>query len=135
LAVDCDILVPAARPDAITEANVEGVKARLVLEGANIPVTAGAEAVLHERGVLCLPDWIVNAGGLICAAVEYDGGTRDAGLERIEAQIRANTTAVLDRALKEGRMPREVAEEMALVRVTDATALRRSFPAPALSRS
>jgi glutamate dehydrogenase/leucine dehydrogenase len=135
LAVDCDILVPAARPDAVTEANVEGVKARLVLEGANIPVTAGAEAVLHERGVLCLPDWIVNAGGLICAAVEYDGGTRDAGLERIEAQIRANTTAVLDRALKEGRMPREVAEEMALVRVTDATALRRSFPAPALSRS
>jgi len=85
--------------------------------------------------VLCLPDWIVNAGGLICAAVEYDGGTRDAALERIEAQIRANTTAVLDRALKEGRMPREVAEEMALVRVTNATALRRSFPAPALSRS
>ena len=128
LTVDCDILVPAARPDAVTEANVDGVTARLVLEGANIPVTAEAEAVLHRRGVLCLPDWIVNAGGLICASVEDSGGTRAMGLERIEAQIRANTSAVLDRALGEGRMPRVVAEEIALGRVTEAMALRRAFP-------
>jgi glutamate dehydrogenase/leucine dehydrogenase len=135
LAVECDILVPAARPDAITDANVEGIKARVVLEGANIPVTARAEAVLHERGVLCLPDRNVNAGGLICAAIEFDGRARTEAFDRIETQIRANTAAVLDRALGEARMPRAVAEEMALARVADATALRRRFPAPGLLRS
>jgi glutamate dehydrogenase/leucine dehydrogenase len=127
LTVDCDILVPAARPDAVTESNVDGVTARLVLEGANIPVTPKAEAVLHERGVVCLPDWIVNAGGLICAAVEYDGGTRAEAFERIETRISANTSAMLERALREDRMPRAVAEETALAQVTEAMALRRRF--------
>ncbi len=71
IATDVDILIPAARPDVITDANVHDVKARLVLEGANIPITTEAERTLHERGIVCLPDFIVNAGGVICASVEY----------------------------------------------------------------
>ena len=63
---DCDIVVPAARGDVITTATVGLVRARLVLEGANIPITPEAEAMLHDRGVLCIPDWIANAGGVIC---------------------------------------------------------------------
>jgi glutamate dehydrogenase/leucine dehydrogenase len=130
--VDCDILVPAARPDAVTESNVDSVTARLILEGANIPVTPKAETMLHERGVVCLPDWVVNAGGLICAAVEYDGGTRAEAFDRIATRIRANTSIMLERAFGEGRMPRAVAEETALAHVEEAMALRRSFGIPKL---
>lgn len=127
LALECDILVPAARPDVITEENVDGVRARIVLEGANIPVTAKAEAALHERGVLCLPDWIVNAGGVICGSVELAGGTRAQAFAQIEETIRANTATVIAQSAQRGARPRDVAEDLAVSRVTDAMALRRSF--------
>ena len=74
--------------------NVDRLRTRLVLQGANIPVTAEAEARLHERGVLAVPDFIANAGGVICAAVEYRGGTQAAALEAIAEKIRSNTAEV-----------------------------------------
>lgn len=127
IAVDCDILVPAARPDVITEANVDDVRTRLVLEGANIPLTAKAEAVLHDRGVLCLPDWIVNAGGVICASVEHAGGTRALAFAQIEETVRANTATVIAQSAETGELPRDVADRLALGRVREAMALRRSY--------
>jgi glutamate dehydrogenase (NAD(P)+) len=83
--------------------------------------------VLHERGVLCLPDWIVNAGGVICAAVEHAGGSRTEAFARIEDAVRENTAAVVEQAAASGDLPRAVAERIALERVTSAMALRRSF--------
>jgi glutamate dehydrogenase/leucine dehydrogenase len=68
LGMDCEILVPAAQPDVVTAENAGKVSARVVLEGANIPVTREAEAELAGRGVLCIPDVVANAGGVICAA-------------------------------------------------------------------
>jgi glutamate dehydrogenase/leucine dehydrogenase len=127
LALDCEILVPAARPDAITEANADDVKAAVILEGANIPVAGAAEARLHERGVLCLPDWIVNAGGVICAAVERSGGTWSQAQVQIDETIRANTAEIVKGASDSGDPPRVVAERFALARLHDAMALRRSF--------
>ena len=79
---DCDIWIPAARPDVIRADNVGRLKARLMLQGANIPVTPDAEAALHARGVLCVPDFIATAGGVICAAVEYPGGTQAVAFAR-----------------------------------------------------
>ena len=70
-----DIFIPAARPDVVNEANVHRLKAKLVVQGANIPVTPGAERYLHDQGVLCVPDFIANAGGVICAAMEYQGAS------------------------------------------------------------
>ena len=55
--------------------------------------TAGAEQALHDRGVLVIPDFIANAGGVICAAMEYRGATRAAAFAAIEEQILANTNA------------------------------------------
>ena len=75
------------------------------LQGANIPVTPEAEARLLERGVLSLPDFIVNAGGVICAAVEYHGGTKAHALRIIDERIRANTSTVLQRAAAGGIPP------------------------------
>jgi glutamate dehydrogenase/leucine dehydrogenase len=126
-AVDCDILVPAARPDVVTRANVHEVTASLVLEGANIPITEEAEAMLHERGVLCLPDFVVNAGGVICASVEHDGGTRAQALELIAERIQGNTAQVIERSLGQATLPRQAAMDLALARLRTAMALRRSF--------
>lgn len=127
IGTDCEILVPAARPDVITEANVHDVKAMLVLEGANIPVTRDAEATLHDRGVLCLPDWVVNAGGVMCASAEYAGDGRTRAFEGIEQTIRENTVMVIERSTHEATLPRVVAEGLALARVQEALSFRRSW--------
>ncbi|MDH3473275.1 MAG: hypothetical protein OEM59_06255, partial [Rhodospirillales bacterium] len=123
--VDCDIWIPAARPDAIRADNMDRLKAKLVVQGANIPVTAEAETALHERGVLAVPDFIANAGGVICAAVEYHGGTRSAAFAAIEEKLRVNTALCLDRARESGRPPREAALDLAETRVRKAMACRR----------
>jgi len=124
---DCEVLVPAARPDVITAANVDRVKAKVVLEGANIPISREAERSLHERGVLCLPDFVVNAGGVICAAVEHAGGTHVQAFQAIAEQIGTNVAAVLERSLGTPILPREAAEALAVGRVREAMSLRRSF--------
>jgi glutamate dehydrogenase/leucine dehydrogenase len=122
---DCDILIPAARPDVIHERNAGRVRARLILEGANIPATKAAEARLHERGVLVVPDFIANAGGVICASVEYHGGAEAQAFAAIEEKIRRNTAEVLERAKAAGTPPRAAADALALERVRAAQALRR----------
>jgi glutamate dehydrogenase/leucine dehydrogenase len=127
IATDCEILVPAARPDVITQANAHDVKAMLVLEGANIPITRNAESTLHDRGVLCLPDWVANAGGVICASSEYFGEGRVQAFERIAHTIQENTRMVLERSRERSVLPRLAAEQIALARVNEAQSFRRSW--------
>jgi glutamate dehydrogenase (NAD(P)+) len=123
--IDCDIWIPAARPDVLREDNVDRLKARLVLQGANIPATLEAERRLHERGILAVPDFIANAGGVIAAAVEYHGGTEKAALDIIAEKIAANTRAVLETARAKGVPPRQAAIDLARTRVERAMDLRR----------
>ena len=100
-------------------------KAKLIVQGANIGVTEGAERMLHDRGVICIPDFISNAGGVICGAVEYAGGTESQAFEVIEEKIRANVAEVLGRAAGQNILPREAAVKMAEERVTAAMRLGR----------
>ena len=65
--VDCDIWIPAARPDVLTAENVGRLRAKLVLQGANMPATEAAEQWMHAHGILSIPDFIANAGGVISA--------------------------------------------------------------------
>jgi glutamate dehydrogenase/leucine dehydrogenase len=125
VAADCDIWIPAARPDVLDARNAGRLRAKLVLQGANIPATAEAEALLHARGVLSVPDFIANAGGVICAAVEYHGGTEAQAFAVIEAKVRENVRAVLTRAQDAGLLPRAAAEELARARVVEAGGYRR----------
>jgi len=123
--VDCEVWIPAARPDVITAANIGELKARLVVQGANIPVTEDAEEALHRRGVLSIPDFIANAGGVICAAVEYAGGTKATALQAIEEKVRANTAQILAESHGAGEPPRRAAVKMAERRVRAAMSCRR----------
>jgi glutamate dehydrogenase (NAD(P)+) len=123
--VECEIWIPAARPDVIRAENVDRLRTRLMLEGANIPVTPEAEARLHARGILAIPDFIANAGGVICAAVEYRGGSQAAAFETIAEKIRANTAQVLEDAERARILPRQAAVNLALRRVRSAMRYRR----------
>jgi glutamate dehydrogenase (NAD(P)+) len=123
--VDCDIWIPAARPDVITMANVDSLRAKLVIQGANIAISGEAEQRLHQRRVLNLPDFIVNAGGVICAAVEYHGGTQEMALAAIEERIRRNTRVMLEAVQKRNIAPRQAAMDLARERVVKAMSLRR----------
>jgi glutamate dehydrogenase/leucine dehydrogenase len=122
--VDCDIWIPAARPDVIHAGNVKRLTTRLVPQGANIPCTPEAEEILHERGVLVVPDFIANAGGVICAAFEYRGGTERAAFDYIADRIRSNTRLVLEES-RDGRLPRAAAVGLAERRVRAAMQTRR----------
>ena len=126
LAVDCDIWIPAARPDVLDGQNAKRLRAKLVLQGANIPATAEAEELLHTRGVLSVPDFIANAGGVICAAVEYHGGTQAQAFAVIEEKIRQNTHTVLESARNQKLLPRAAAIALARARVAEAATYRRS---------
>jgi len=123
--VDCDIWIPAARPDVIREDNAHRLKAKLMLQGANIPCTTVAEKMLHDRGVLVIPDFIANAGGVICAAMEYRSATKAQAFEVIAERIRANTEKVLHTVTERKIMPREAAVAMAVAGVREAMGYRR----------
>ena len=123
--VECEVWIPAARPDVLREENAPRLRARAVVPGANIPATEAAERILHERGVLLLPDFIVNAGGVICAAMEYHGATQRAAFDAIEERIRANTAAVLADARARGVDPRRAGVDLAVTRVRRAMGWRR----------
>ena len=127
IVAECDILIPAARPGAIHENNADNIKARLILEGANIPASSEIEALLHTRQVLVVPDFIANAGGVICASVEYHGGSEAQAMETIAEKIQRNTSAVLEMMREKQVTPRQAAVELARARVREAMAMRRNF--------
>jgi glutamate dehydrogenase (NAD(P)+) len=123
--VDCEIWIPAARPDVITADNVDRLSTRVVAQGANIGVTVQAERALQARGVLCIPDFIANAGGVICAAVEYHGGTRTQAFQAIEETVSGNVGRLLLDLEDAQRSPRDIATGHALERVQRAASFRR----------
>jgi len=125
IGVDCDLLIPAARPDVIRADNQATVQAKFIVPGANIGISEEAERLLHERGVLCIPDFIANAGGVICAAVEVAGGRKSDALAAIDEKIRANTAEMLQRADSLAVTPREAAVAMARERIDIAMSFTR----------
>jgi glutamate dehydrogenase (NAD(P)+) len=93
--------------------------------GRKLPCTAGAERLLHERGVLVLPDFIAIAGRVICAAMEYRSATQAQAFAAIAGRIRPNTEAVLRTMDERAILPREAAAELATGRVREAMRYRR----------
>lgn len=125
IGIECDIWIPAARPDVVHGDNVDQLKTRLVVQGANIPFTYDAEKALHERGILSIPDFIANAGGVICGAMEYQQMNQSMAMQVIEEKIRANTVQVLDQAKRKDIPPRDAALQLATERVKRAMATKR----------
>jgi glutamate dehydrogenase (NAD(P)+) len=71
LEVDCDVLVPAATENQITSHNADKLKCKVLAEGANGPTTAGADEILHKKGIFVVPDILANAGGVTVSYFEW----------------------------------------------------------------
>jgi glutamate dehydrogenase (NAD(P)+) len=71
LEIDCDVLIPAAKEDQISRHNASKIKAKVIAEGANGPVTANADALLDEKGIMVIPDILANAGGVTVSYFEW----------------------------------------------------------------
>lgn len=134
LTVDCDILIPAALQDVITRTTAHEVKARLVVEGANLPTSAAAQSVLADRGITVVPDFVANAGGVVAAAFAMDArysGFRPetAGIfTSISTKLRANTAAVLAEAERRNLTPHAAGRSLSEARVRTAMQLKGRLP-------
>jgi glutamate dehydrogenase (NAD(P)+) len=71
LAIECDVLIPAALGGMIHEGNADQIKAKMIIEGANSPTTPAADRILHDKGVHVIPDVMANAGGVVCSYFEW----------------------------------------------------------------
>ncbi len=108
-----DILIPAAVTDVINETNKKDIKAKIIVEGANIPMTETVEDWLWKKGILIVPDFVANAGGVISSYAEYRGYNPKRMFDLVERKIKKITKSVLKRSLKENKNPREVALSLA----------------------
>lgn len=115
LDVPCDILVPVALEDVINEGNVDKVKAKLICEGANIPIDQKVDPTLHEKGIYIVPDFIANVGAVrFFYAVTFGviEATPEAVVEDIESLCRKNVKKLFDKSKETGRFQRELAFEI-----------------------
>lgn len=120
LSIDCDILVPCAIGDVINMKTWDSIKAKYIVEGANNATNPRAEELLYQRGIIIIPDFLANAGGVIGSYVEYRRGNEAEAFSMIESKIKDNTRLVLEQALDRGLSPRVIAKEIAQQRVLDA---------------
>lgn len=123
LDIECEILVPAALEDVIHAGNARQVKAGLVVEGANIPVSPEGDAVLKERGIHVVNDFVANLGAIRFYDAAIFGHVRSGAaevLQDIEALCRRNTSRLLAEAKRLGLYEREAAEQLFRPREQDA---------------
>ncbi len=125
LAIDADILITAAIPDLIKMGDVPKIKAKLIVEGSNIPATVEVEEALGKKGILVVPDIIANAGGVISSYAEYKGFTVDKMFSLVEEKITSQLKVILDHSAENGVIPRHSASEIAEKRVREAMGKRR----------
>ncbi|MBS3055056.1 MAG: Glu/Leu/Phe/Val dehydrogenase [Candidatus Aenigmarchaeota archaeon] len=120
-----EVLIPAALPDVINKSNVNNVKAKIVVEAANIPMKEDIEDTLHWRKILVVPDFVANAGGVISSYIEFVDGTPQDMFRTVEEKIKRNTKLVLERADKDKVKPRDAALKIAKDRVLEAMKRRK----------
>jgi glutamate dehydrogenase (NAD(P)+) len=134
LALDVDVLVPAALEGQITSANVHEVRAKIIVEGANGPITADADRALADRGVTIMPDVLANAGGVVVSYFEWVQSRAqfywelDEVEKRLEIYMRRASDLVLAKTKTYDCTPREAAFIVGVERVASAIEKRGIFP-------
>jgi glutamate dehydrogenase (NAD(P)+) len=134
LLLECDVLAPCALEQVITEENAAQVRASIVVEGANGPITPAADEILEDKGVLVLPDILANAGGVIVSYFEWVQGLQEYFWK--EPEVNAKLNDIITRAFNEtwatmdrrGVSMRLAAYGLAVQRVAEATVTRGIYP-------
>lgn len=134
LRIDCDVLAPCALEQVITEQNAAQVRAPVICEGANGPVTPSADEILEERGILVLPDVLANAGGVVVSYFEWVQGIQEWTWK--EAEVHERLREIVNDAFDEVWHTREqrstsmrtAAYGIGVMRVAEATTTRGIYP-------
>ncbi|HEU5373571.1 MAG TPA: Glu/Leu/Phe/Val dehydrogenase, partial [Gaiellaceae bacterium] len=134
IASDCDVLAPCALEQVVSETNADAVKAKVILEGANGPLTPAADDILEANGVLILPDVLANAGGVVVSYFEWVQGLQEYFWKEDEVNARLND--IVKRAFEEtwstradrATSMRQAAYGLAVQRVAEATVTRGLYP-------
>jgi glutamate dehydrogenase (NAD(P)+) len=132
--LECDVLAPCALEQVIHAGNAAEVKALMIAEGANGPVTPAADDILDDRGVLVLPDVLANAGGVVVSYFEWVQGLQEYFWK--EEEVNARLNEIVTRAYQEtsetsrgrGVSMRRAAYGLAVSRVAEATVTRGLYP-------
>jgi glutamate dehydrogenase (NAD(P)+) len=117
MTVPCEIIAPCAKEDLITLEVAKQIKARVIVEGANMALFPDAETYIHEKDIRYVPDFIANAGGVIGAYLESINETPDAAFDVVKTKIAENVRTIFEIARNEKIMPRQAAMKMARERV------------------
>lgn len=112
-----DILIPAAVTDTINDKNKDEIRAKLIVEAANIPMKEHVENYLFKKGVMFVPDFVANAGGVISSYAEYRGYNHEKMFRLVKDKITRVAKNVMTTSIKEKRNPRDVAMEIAKEKV------------------
>lgn len=115
--VPVNVLIPASVTDVINKNNKDKVKVKIIVEAGNIPMSEEIEEELFKKGILIVPDFVANAGGVISSFAEYRGYNPKRMFELVERKIKKSTGLVLEESIKRNKNPRTVALEFAKSRV------------------
>lgn len=115
--IPVDILIPASVTDVINESNKNSLKAKIIVEAGNIPMREPIEQELHKKGILVVPDFVANAGGVISSYAEYRGYQPKRMFELVTEKITKAARVVLKESLERKKYPRQVAMDLAVAKV------------------
>lgn len=117
LELPVDILITASVTDVINENNKDKIKAKIIVEGSNIPMKENIEDELFNKGIIIVPDFVANAGGVISSYAEYRGYNPDKMFKLVKNKIRACTKTIMEKSLSENKNPRKIAMEIAMEKI------------------
>lgn len=115
--IPADILIPASSTDVINKTNRASIRTKLIVEGGNIPMREDIESELFKKGILIIPDFVANAGGVISSYAEYRGFSPKRMFELVEEKIKRSTELTLKEVARTGINPREAALTIAQEKV------------------
>jgi glutamate dehydrogenase/leucine dehydrogenase len=134
IGLECEVFIPAALGGLINEGNAGSMRCRLLIEGANSPTTPAADEILHDAGVLVVPDVLANAGGVVVSYFEWVQNLQHFRWEEAEVNKRLGTIMgdayreVTERAERDGTSLRVAAFEIGIERVEEASRARGYMP-------
>lgn len=134
LELECDILVPSALENQITEKNAPKIKAKIIAEGANGPTTPEADQILYDRGIFIVPDILANAGGVTVSYFEWVQNlqellwSEEEISDKLTRILRRSFAEVLNISQREKVDMRTAALMLGIGRVAEATKLRGIYP-------